>query len=96
METWLEKGRNTHRGLHGSYLQGMETKRMLKDGITRNKHGSYLQGMETHTRKPASNNRAACTDPTYKEWKLGQGDDLTDFVALEGTDPTYKEWKPCF
>ena len=77
---------------HGSYLQGMETSRVIIKYLSLNKqHGSYLQGMETRVKIHASPHSFS-TDPTYKEWKPFPA--LTTIAASEGTDPTYKEWKP--
>ena len=53
---------------HGSYLQGMETRRNRRQYRVSSTHGSYLQGMETD-RGVVWADKLLGTDPTYKEWK---------------------------
>ena len=78
---------------HGSYLQGMETKFLLKHWCY------YVQARILPTRNGNYSSlsipsflKEAGTDPTYKEWK--RLEHITTRLILLRTDPTYKEWKP--
>ncbi len=79
--------------MHGSYLQGMETKcnKSRSPSCALRTDPTYKEWkliaiiMRLIMAPP-------CTDPTYKEWKR-----LLGFVIVPAnmsTDPTYKEWKP--
>ena len=80
--------------LLGSYLQGMETGRLLDaEHHTRRWLGSYLQGMETKKGQTIRAIVVAGSDPTYKEWKRHFSLSVS-MSSGQGSDPTYKEWKP--
>ena len=66
--------------LHGSYLQGMETRVWCRCGMKKARHGSYLQGMETRVMVKYRQHAPNCTDPTYKEWKLTSSNSISGII----------------
>ena len=77
--------------LHGSYLQGMETKGLNALGIRSfSTDPTYKEWKLWALLQENVEQRR--TDPTYKEWKPLEL--VLHYPAPLRTDPTYKEWKP--
>ena len=79
--------------VHGSYLQGMETRLRRLCYLSVKLHGSYLQGMETINFEDSLvslyNARILPTRNGNHQWRY-----RLKHLHPISTDPTYKEWKP--
>ena len=71
-----------------AYLQGMETRLRLVGREVGAGFPAYLQGMETGVEDVSDTTVLKCSQPTYKEWKLGENDFCNGWATPVPSLPT--------